>query len=74
MNANEARLKIHSAITEVLVSMAVEDDSTDEEVEAFGEEMSEVADLILEELGLDVVSVESDTKMTVTLDIYEDVD
>ena len=72
MNINEARLKVHGTVTEVLVAMAIEDNATDEEVEMLEEEMSELADVILEDLGLDVVSVNDDGSLTVTLRFYED--
>jgi hypothetical protein len=74
MNANEARLKVHGTITEVLVAMAVEDNATDEEVEALEEEMSELADVILEDLGLEVDGVNDDGSLSVTLRLYEDED
>ena len=65
MNINEARLKVHGTVTEVLVAMAIEDNATDEEVEMLEEEMSELADVILEDLGLDVVSVNDDGSLVV---------
>lgn len=71
MNTNEARLKIHGAVTEVLVAMAIEDNSTDEEVELLEEDMSELADVIIEDIGLEVVSVNDDGSITVTLRLYE---
>jgi transposase len=72
MNSNEARLKIHGAITEVLVAMAVEDDATDEDVDALEEEMSELADVIMEDLGIEVVSVHEDKSITAVLRLFSD--
>lgn len=72
MNANEARLKIHGAITEVLVSMAIDDNSTDDEVEKLEEAMVELADVIMEDLGVEVVSVNEDDSISVTLRLFTD--
>ncbi len=72
MNPNEARLKIHGAITEVLVAMAVEDNATDEEVESLEEEMAELADVIMEDLGVEVVSVNEDKSITTILRLFSD--
>lgn len=72
MNANEARLKVHGAITEVLVAMAVDDDASDEEVESLEEEMAELADVIMEDIGLEVVSVGEDGSINATLRLFTD--
>lgn len=72
MNANEARLRIHGTITEVLVSMAMDDNATDEEIEALEEEMGELADVIMEDLGVEVTSVNEDKSMNVTLRLFSD--
>ena len=72
MNANEARLRVHGAIVEVLVAMAVEDDATDEEVESLEEEMSELADVIMEDIGLEVTSVNEDKSINVVLRLFTD--
>ena len=72
MNANEARLKVHGTITEVLVAMAIDDDATDEEAEALAETMGDLADVIMEDLGLEVISVDEDGSMTAKLSLYVD--
>lgn len=72
MNDNEARLKIHGAITEVLVAMAIEDNATDEEADALEEEMTELADVIMEDLGVEVISVNEDKSITVVLRLFSD--
>jgi hypothetical protein len=74
MNANEARLKIHGAITEVLVAMAIEDDAPDNEVESLFEEMGELADVIMEDIGVEVVSVNEDKSISVLLRLFTDED
>jgi transposase len=74
MNANEARLKIHGAITEVLVAMAIEDDAPDTEVESLFEEMGELADVIMEDIGIEVVSVNEDKSISVVLRLFTDED
>lgn len=72
MNSNEARLKVHGAITEVLVAMAIEDESTEDEIESLTEEMSELADVIMEDLGLEVVSVNEDKSINAVLRLFID--
>lgn len=72
MNANEARLKVHGAITEVLVAMAIDDDATDEEAEALEEEMTELADVIMEDIGLEVTSVNEDNSINAVLRLFTD--
>lgn len=72
MNANEARLRVHGAIVEVLVAMAVEDDATDEEVESLEEEMAELADVIMEDIGLEVTSVNEDKSINAVLRLFTD--
>ena len=72
MNSNEARLRVHGAITEVLVAMAVDDDATDEEVESLEEEMTELADVIMEDIGLEVTSVNEDGSINAVLRLFTD--
>jgi hypothetical protein len=72
MNSNEARLKVHGAITEVLVAMAVEDEATDDDIESLTEEMGELADVIMEDLGLEVVSVNEDKSINAVLRLFID--
>jgi hypothetical protein len=72
MNANEARLKVHGAITEVLVAMAVEDEATEDEIESLVEEMAELSDVIMEDIGLEVVSVNDDKSINVVLRLFTD--
>ena len=74
MNETEARLRVHGAITEVLVAMAVDDDASDEEIESLEEEMSELADVIMEDIGLEVTSVNEDKSINAVLRLFTDED
>ncbi len=58
---------------EILVSLAVDDDTTDEEVAVFEADMADVATLIMDSLGLEIVSVDNDsgTKFTASCEILE---
>lgn len=69
----EARLVIHEILTEIMVSLAVDDETTDGEVAIFEEDMGEVANLMLDALGLEVISVDNEdgTKFTAKLEILE---
>jgi hypothetical protein len=69
----EARLVIHEILTEIMVSLAVDDETTDEEVAEFEEDMGDVANLMLDSLGLKVVSVDNEdgTQFTVKMEILE---
>lgn len=70
----DARLAVHEVITEILVSLAVDDETTDTEVEGFEDDMAQVADLMLDALGFEVVSVDDEkgTRLTARLEILED--
>lgn len=70
MNQFEARLKIHSAIRDALVSLGADEGSTEEEILSLEDECSEIADILLEEIGLDVVSVEGEI-IHATIALYE---
>ena len=67
----EAKIQIYETIIDVLVSLAVEDDATDEDIDQTAEEMSELADILMENLGLEGDSVEEDGSIKVTLRLYE---
>jgi hypothetical protein len=67
----EAKIQIYETIIDVLVSLAVDDDATDEDIDQTAEEMSELADILMENLGLEVNSVEEDGSIKVTLRLYE---
>ena len=69
----DVRLKVRDLLMEILVSLAVDDDTTDDEVAVFEEDMGEVANLMLDSLGFDVVSVDNEdgTKFTVKCEIIE---
>lgn len=66
----EARLAIHDIITEILVALAVDDETTDEEVAGFEEDMGEVASVMLDAIGLKVLSVDG-AKLTCELEIID---
>lgn len=67
----EAKIKIYETIVDVLVSIGADDDMSDDDVEELAEEMSELTDILLETLGLEVNSVEADGSIKVTLRLYE---
>jgi len=69
----ETRLKVRDLLMEILVSLAVDDETTDEEIATFEDDMGEVANLMLDSLGFQVVSVDNEagTQFTVKFDIIE---
>ena len=72
---HDTRLEIHDIITEILVTLAVDDETTDEEVAVFEEEMGNIASVILDSLNFTVVSADvaedGTTNLTASLS-YED--
>ena len=72
---NEVRLEIHELLTEILVSLAVDDDTTDEEVADFENDFAQVSNLILDTFGLEITSVSEDedgtTRLTANLSYEE---
>jgi len=56
------------------VAMAVDDDASDEEIESLEEEMSELADVIMEDIGLEVTSVNEDKSINAVLRLFTDED
>jgi len=58
---------------EILVSLAVDDETTDEEVAQFEDDMGGVADLMLDSLGFTVTSVDNEegTRFTASLEIID---
>lgn len=73
ISPEETRLKVRDLLMEILVSLAVDDETTDEEVETFEEDMSGVADLMLDSLGFKVVSIDNEdgTQFTATFELIE---
>jgi hypothetical protein len=69
MNISEARLKIHRQILDVLVSLALDDTTSDQEIAELEEDMSEVAELIMENIGLVINSVDDDSIVMATLNV-----
>jgi hypothetical protein len=69
----ETRLKVRDLLMEILVSLAVDDETTDEEVATFEDDMGGVADLMLDSLGFKVVSIDNEegTRFTATFDMIE---
>ncbi len=69
----EARLKVRDLLMEILVSLAVDDETTDDEIATFEDDMGGVADLMLDSLGFTVTSVnnEEGTQFTATLELVE---
>ena len=69
----EVRLRVQDLIMEILVALAVDDDTTDEEVAVFETDMTEVATLIIEPLGLEILTVDNEggTKFTASCEILE---
>jgi len=64
---NEVRLEIHELLTEILVSLSVDDDTTDEEIADFETDFAQVANLILDTFGLEITSVSEDEDGTTRL-------
>jgi hypothetical protein len=69
MNISEARLKIHRQILDVLVSLALDDTTSDQEVADLEEDMAEVAELIMENIGLEIQSVDDESIVKATLSV-----
>jgi hypothetical protein len=69
----ETRLKVRDLLMEILVSLAVDDETTDEEIATFEDDMGGVADLMLDSLGFTVTSVDNEegTRFTATLEIID---
>jgi hypothetical protein len=69
----ETRLKVRDLLMEILVSLAVDDETTDEEVATFEDDMGGVADLMLDSLGFKVTSVDNEegTRFTATFEMIE---
>ena len=67
----ETRLKVSDLLMEILVSLAVDDETTDDEIATFEDDMGGVADLMLDSLGFTVTSVDNEegTRFTATLEI-----
>lgn len=70
---DEARLKVYDLLVDILVSLAVDDETSDEDVAIFEEDMGGVADLMLDSLGFKVVSVDNEegTRFTAAIEIVE---
>lgn len=69
----ETRLKVRDLLMEILVSLAVDDETTDDEIATFEDDMGGVADLMLDSLGFQVVSVDNEegTKFTAKLEMVQ---
>lgn len=68
----DAQLAVHEIIAEILVSLAIEDDTTDGDVQLLETNMGEVATMMIESLGLKITKVDAaGTKFTATLEIPE---
>jgi hypothetical protein len=69
----ETRLKVRDLLMEILVSLAVDDETTDDEIATFEDDMGGVADLMLDSLGFQVVSVDNEegTKFTAKLEMIQ---
>ena len=70
---DEVRLSVRDLLMEILVSLAVDDETSDEEVATFEDDMSGVADLMLDSLGLKVISVDNEegTRFSATFELIE---
>lgn len=70
---DEARLKVFDLLVEILISLAVDDETTDEEVATFEDDMGGVANLVLDSLGFKVISVDNaeGTQFTAALEIVD---
>lgn len=70
---NEAQLAVHEVIQEILVSLAIDDDTPESDIAVFEDDMGDVATLIVDALGLKVLSVDdiAGTKFTASLEVIE---
>ena len=70
---DEVRLSVRDLLMEILVSLAVDDETSDEEVATFEDDMSGVADLMLDSLGFKVISVDNEegTRFSATFELIE---
>jgi hypothetical protein len=73
LTPEEVRLNVRDLLMEILVSLAVDDETTDAEVETFEEDMGGVADLMLDSLGFQVTSVDNEEGTRFTA-IFEMID
>lgn len=71
MNAHEARLYIVSVMTEILFDLSDGDDLSDAERKEIRESLADAADLIVEALDINVVSVDGRT-INVTMTSHAD--
>ena len=73
LTPEEVRLNVRDLLMEILVSLAVDDETTDAEIETFEEDMGGVADLMLDSLGFQVTSVDNEegTRFTATFEMIE---
>jgi len=69
----ESLLKVRDLLMEILVSLAVDDETTDEEIANFEDDMGEVADLMIDSLGVKIVSVDNEegTQFTAQFELIE---
>lgn len=69
----ESLLKVRDLLMEILVSLAVDDETTDEEIANFEDDMGEVADLMIDSLGMKIVSVDNEegTQFTAQFELIE---
>lgn len=69
----ESLLKVRDLLMEILVSLAVDDETTDEEIANFEDDMGEVADLMIDSLGIKIVSVDNEegTQFTAQFELIE---
>lgn len=73
MNEHEARLEIVRTLRDVLVDLADDGEVSQEDLDAMDASMLDAAELLLEALELQVVSVGPDGEVTVTV-LLGDVD
>ncbi len=69
----ETRLKVRDLLMEILVSLAVDDETTDDEIATFEDDMGGVADLMLDSLGFNITSVDNEegTRFSATFELIE---
>lgn len=65
----EARLDIHQFVTETLTALSfdIDDDTTDDDIEALEALMSDITSVLLDALGLEVVSVDDELGQNYTV-------
>lgn len=69
MDSYEARLNIIDRISEILLDLAGDDEVSQQELEEMRDAMRDAAEVLLEGIGFEVVSVDAKDVITATIDL-----